>query len=516
MSADLLLGATSDFWKNHFKDYAAVKAVVEGAFSSAAESYRTLSAGVLSRSIDSAPTRLKRKYKILSVLGHKVLLKTSVNSSGTTYLWYVIECPETMKSIPTIISNVGDEPKSVLTQGEDYFLYSGSGQVMQQLFSADTSWIEASKRYLIFRSNPLEVSGAQKSKLLVQDYYKLTVHSESSAWKNHVSVGSAVTMSGSLKSRVLFVDSDEDIIYLDPTAPARTETSELTIDNTTYTLQVSSELFYLEVPTAYLVAFNSQEELGYLHSNFGFRYFDSRQESSEYLRKKLKGLALLKTAPPTKDTLLSAIHLILGLPVIEAGDSVGEFLIESKSQANSGNKLVRTSLASYVVPSGVGILQDIQDGLEFVDGVLNNNITEYPLTRLEPICTGVEIYPDTSTAWWYDESLVYELPQAVAPGLSAQLDRKIIQGTHDNEVGSPSVGSIPEQRVGDYHFKVGDATRSVLATALTEDFLKWKLIGIKFSQALYDNWGPLSSDRELLLGALQDALPVGTLLVTNL
>jgi hypothetical protein len=517
MSAELLLGASSDFWKNHFEDYEAVKALVEGVFSSVAESYRTLSAGTVSRSIDSVPTRIRRKYRVLPVRGNSLLIKRSTDfNTGITYAWYILECPDSIRTIPSIISNVSDSPTTSLIHGEDYALYSGSGFVLQQMFQDDSSWINPDKRYILFKTNPLEMDGAQKSKVLVQDYYKMRVLEGNPNWADSLSVGDELIVGNSGSSRVLYVDETEGCVYLDPTDPAEVDTTRLRADGGAIELQVSSELFYLLVPTVYLVAHNCQEDPGYMHSNYGFRYFDSQQVSSEYLRKVIKGITLLRTAPPTKETLLSAIHLILGLPVFEANDEVGEFLIESISQPNSGNTLVRTSLATYVVPSGVSIRQEIQDGLEFVDDVPNENVTEYEINRLDPICDGVEIFTDTSAEWWYDESLVFELPENVAPGLVEQLDRKIISGTHDNIVGSPQPFIIPEQRVGDYHFEVGDVNRRVLATALTEDFLKWKLVGVKFSQQLYDNWNPLFSQRDLLVKALQDALPVGTLLITNL
>ena len=86
MSAELLLGASSDFWKNHFEDYEAVKALVDGVFSSVAESYRTLSAGTVSRSIDSVPTRIRRKYRVLPIRGNNLLIKRSTDpNTGITY-----------------------------------------------------------------------------------------------------------------------------------------------------------------------------------------------------------------------------------------------------------------------------------------------------------------------------------------------------------------------------------------------------------------------------------------------
>ena len=200
------------------------------------------------------------------------------------------------------------------------------------------------------------------------------------------------------------------------------------------------------------------------------------------------------------------------MPVFEADSVVGEQLLSSTTQANSNRVKVITTLADYIVESAFTLRTDVSNSLREIDGVAQANVQELEFNKLEPLCSDIEVFTGTDSEWWYDAALLPKLPLGVVPGLEDALDREIIQGTHSNIVGSPE--DTPLQRVGDYHFNVGDATRRVLATALTEDFLKWKLVGIKVSQAVKDL--DMYPEKEDLLKSIQESLPVGTLLLHNL
>lgn len=515
MSADLLLGTSSDFWRNHFKDYEAVKSLVEGVFSSASDSYNRLSTAAVSRSIDSAVLTRGTKHRLLSISRHNLLLRKETTINNDIFLYYILEIPSQVVTIPSIVSSVGSSPTTRLILGEDYSINRGNDLDFKNRFMSDFdmgAWIKESSKYLVFNRNPLDTLGAQKSSVLVQDYYRLDVSSEDDTWKDTFVTGTEVFV-GNLSSRVLTVINGNSII-LEPSSPASLECSSIRDAANNIELSVTPRLFVLESKTCHLIANDYVEDTEYLYKHFGYRYSSVPAKSTEHYRKILKAKALLKTSPPTKETLLSACNLFLGMPVFEAGSDVGEQLISSTTQDNSGRVKVTTTLADYVVESSFTLRADVSNSLFSIDGVDQPGRQELEFKKLEPLCSDIEVLTGTDSQWWYDDDLLPKLPIDVAPGLEDDLDRKIIQGTHDNIVGTPQPASIPLQRVGDYHFEVGDASRRVLATALTEDFLKWKLVGIKVSQAVKNL--DMYAEKEDLVKSIQESLPVGTLLLHNL
>lgn len=519
MSSDLLLTTVSDFWKNHFKQYDAVKALVEGVFSSASDSYSKLSSAAVSRSIDSVVSTRSTKRRLLPVSRHTMLLKTGRDfQTNDLYLYYVMEAPRQLISISSIVSNVADDPTTRLILNEDFFIYRGNDFNFMGLFSEDNSWIKESSVYIVFRTNPLDTAGAQKSTLLVQDYYRLDVSSENSDWTGDLATGDDIILQSNLgassPSRVLTI-VDESKIILEPSHPATLECSRISYSDGASTLDVTPRLFTMESRTCYLVANDYVEDTEYLYTHFGYRYSTAVRPSDEHYRKILKAKALLSTAPPTKETLLSACNLFLGMPVFEAGSFVGEELLTSKTQSPSGNVKVTTNLGDYVVASGLSLRSDVSQALYIVDDVEQPDRQPLEFDKLEPLCSDIQVFVGASTDWWHEENLLPEIPLNVAPGLVEEFDREIIPGQHDNVVGSPDEWVIPEQRIGDYHFNIGDDTRRVLATALTEDFLKWKLVGIKFSPAAASLPTTFSVQADLIR-SIQDSLPVGTLLLHNL
>tara|TARA_Y100001973_G_C5207114_1_gene342365 strand:- start:1327 stop:2877 length:1551 start_codon:yes stop_codon:yes gene_type:complete len=515
MSADLLLGTVSDFWKNHFKDYEAVKALVQGVFSSSSDSYNRLSTAAVSRSIDSAVLTRRTKHKLLSISRHKLLLRTA-SEGADTFLQYILEIPSQVLTIPSIVSSVGGSPTTRLLLGEDYSINTGDDLDFKSRFMSDFDmgeWVKEGSKYLVFNRNPLGTLGAQKSSMLVQDYYRLDVTSDDDAWRNVYVTGKEVLLSNNSYSRVLTVLNGNSII-LEPSSPASLECSSLSDENSGNTILVTPRLFTLESKTCHLIANDYVEDTEYLYNHFGYRYSSVPSKSTEHYRKILKAKALLNTAPPTRETLLSACNLFLGMPVFEAGSEVGEQLLSSTTQANSNRVKVATTLADYIVESAFTLRTEVVNSLREIDGAPQTNVQELEFDKLEPLCSDIEVFTGTDTEWWYDNNFLPKLPLDVAPGLESDLDRKVIQGDHLNQVGSPD-GQIPQQRVGDYHFQVGDATRKVLATALTEDFLKWKLVGIKVSDTVknLEIFFQVSDD---LIESIQKSLPVGTLLLHNL
>ena len=517
MSADLLLGTVSDFWKNHFKDYEAVKALVQGVFSSSSDSYNRLSTAAVSRSIDSAVLTRRTKHKLLSISRHKLLLRTA-SEGADTFLQYILEIPSQVLTIPSIVSSAGSSPTTRLLLGEDYSINTGDDFYFKDRFSSDFDggqWIKEGSKYLVFNRNPLDTLDAQKSSMLVQDYYRLDVTSDDDAWKDTFITGTEVFV-GNLASRVLTVLNGNSII-LEPSSPASLECNTIRDDNTNLQLSVTPHLFTLESKTCHLIANDYVEDTEYLYNHFGYRYSSVPIKSTEHYRKILKAKALLNTAPPTRETLLSACNLFLGMPVFEAGFAVGEQLLSSTTinTDNGDRKKITTTLADYIVESTFTLRTEVVNSLREIDGVPQADVQELEFNKLEPLCSDIEVFTGTDSEWWYDDVLLPKLPLDVVPGLESNLDREVIQGTHDNIVGAPPPpANIPLQRVGDYHFNVGDATRRVLATALTEDFLKWKLVGIKVSQAVKDL--DMYPEREDLLKSIQESLPVGTLLLHNL
>lgn len=520
MSADLLLSSSSDFWKNNFKDYPVVQGLVEAIFRSSAESYRTLAASLLSRSIEGCPVAIRRQLIPLEVSRSKLLLLSGTNpAESSDVLYRVLELPQGITTIPVLLSGNPQTPSKVYEKGVDFQIYSGRDTTLQGMFPGNSNWIKEESHYLVFSYNPLEAPGAHKDTHIVRDYYKVDILDYNTTTISQFPVGETVTLANSnfdtVVSRVLSAVEEQGVIsvYLDPSFPAEVGTESITPETSGTSYDCRPSLFDLSLTRAVLWAVNASEDPRFLNTGFGYRHPSLPEESSESLRGVLRGLTLLRTTPSTADTLESAVALVLGMPVFETDEEeLGDYVQDVSTVPNSGFSRVDTLLGSYIINSSLSLRQEILDAAEVVNGAVNTDREAFSFRRLQPLCDDITVYTGTASDWWYD--FVAYLPKEVVPGLESASDRKLIQGTHSNVIGTPN-SSTPPQRIGDYHFKIGDANRRVLATALTEDFLKWKLVGIKLSAAAL-NLDATSELSDLLVKEIQESLPVGTLLLHNL
>lgn len=510
MSAEKLLTTSSNFWKDNFEDYDIVLALVRGMYSSASESYRTLSAACISRSIEQVPLTIRRQQFPLEVSRQNLRLDAVMPMAEMGQVLYrVMELPDNLVDMPIIVSGDPENPSEVYERGVDYEVYRGDDPEFTGLYMGlDRSWIKTSSKYVAFLFDPLASPGAHLDSHIVRDYYRIEIL-DSSATLDEFAQGTEVTCFSSTETAFSKVVAAEEtdgriFVFTDPVSPlpAGADNVNVTSSGTTYGCAVS--LFDMQVKRSLLWALNAKEDPRYLYSLFGYRYFNDSHPSTEYLRKVIRGLTLLRTAPITESTIKSAVSLVFGLPVFEAHEEVGDYVDRVTAEPGSAIRRVDTILATYLADSSLTLRDKVINATE-----------DTVFTFLEPLIDGITVLTSEDEDWWYDNEISFYLPELVAPGLEDELDRKLIQGTHLNVIGSPTPNVIPEQRVGDYHLQIGEPNRTVLATSLMEDFLKWKFIGLTVSDEILA-LERVSEYKAMLVKELQESLPVGTLLLHNL
>lgn len=223
------------------------------------------------------------------------------------------------------------------------------------------------------------------------------------------------------------------------------------------------------VPDAQIDNFNLYLTHGYLLNRF--------EPSSESYRALIRGVSQYFILGPTVQHLVSALNVIVGLPVIRDD---GEVLQSVDYTSSVENNTVKTDRASYVYSKDVPLREDVEDTDNW--GVLEFSAFDH-LTRAFTVKDSV-----VDPTWWYDITI----PVRLLPD-ETRARRRLSPTLYENKINNPP-GLV---KIGDPGFIIGadedgfvpdpaerTGRRHSFAYIVFERYLKHHVFAVIFDQSL--------------------------------